>query len=85
MTTDENVKAIQDQTEASIMCLHKKDSPVCEVHIEADYVEAIALLAHIIWGVYEETSDDITLEEIGKGLNTAMAMIEEQAEKMKGE
>ena len=76
---DKAIETIQDNAQASIISLVANDDPdTAEVCIHASYAEAIALLAHAIWSVREEM-DGVTLEDIGKDLNTAVAMMEEDA------
>ena len=64
---------IADKYDATVAAAVSEYNDATEVHLDGDYTDCIVLMAHIIYTMYKDGNGELSLEEIGKDLNTAVA------------
>lgn len=64
---------IADKYDATVAAAVSEYNDATEVHLDGDYTDCIMCMAHIIYTMYKDGNGKVSLEEIGKDLNTVVA------------
>lgn len=73
MNLNQHADYILDNTDMALIAYHEDGSDDLKLKVSCTYCELMALIAQLLYDTHEKS--DISLDEIGKDLNAAMAIV----------